>query len=114
MRTFNLLRDRSVVDREPHKLVVAGSIPAPATIPGGGPPFIFAGDTPARFQPVGGGRFTRWAVRLLGWNAQRRRSLAEVVPVSNDLSEPPVFIPPGALAGLNPQLLALTGERRTV
>lgn len=28
---INLLRGRSVVDREPHKLAVAGSIPAPAT-----------------------------------------------------------------------------------
>lgn len=35
MKTFRLghvlLRDRSVVDHEPHKLGVAGSIPAPAT-----------------------------------------------------------------------------------
>lgn len=36
LRLSEFLRDRSVVDREPHKLAAPGSIPGPATISHGG------------------------------------------------------------------------------
>lgn len=80
------LRDRSVVDQEPHKLRVAGSIPAPATTSSG----------------------ASWLRRILFSLLQSRAKseaprsrthlLNQVRPVCSELSEPRAVIPPGALA----------------
>lgn len=114
------LRGRSVVDQEPHKLPVGGSIPSPATLLAGAQPNeVIAGGTAAgswhsrlrlAFWPVRPTAHFRAseipapivAVIVGGLAIFRRRArrgvLAVRPPVCHDLREEPAVIPLGALA----------------